>query len=217
MATTSLWRVKGDLGRVIDYAGNELKTSNPDYIKTQDTESESERWLTDVIKYAVQDHKTTCSDENNEVMKKFVSGINCTPDTARAEMMATKRQFTKTGGIIAYHGYLSFAPGEATPEIAHKIGVKLATQLWGSRHEVIVTTHLDKINHLHCHFVINTVSFVDGKKFHRTKKDYYEMQKASDALCREYGLSVIENPKRGKSKHYSEWNAERNGQPTYRS
>jgi hypothetical protein len=94
--------------------------------------------------------------------------------------------------------------------------VKLAQTLWGDKYQVLVATHLDKANHLHNHFVINTVSHIDGIKFHRTEKDYYEMQKASDALCREYGLSVIEEPRRGKSKHYAEWQAERNGHPTWR-
>ena len=36
-------------------------------------------------------------------------------------------------------------------------------------------------------------------------------------MCREYGLSVIENPQRGKSKHYGEWRAEQEGRPTYLS
>ena len=117
---------------------------------------------------------------------------------------------------MAYHGYQSFAPGEATPEIAHEIGIRLAQQLWGEKYQVIVATHLDKANHLHNHFVVNTVSFVDGIKYHRTEKDYYEMQKASDALCREYGLSVIENPQRGKSKQYGEWRAEQEDRPTWR-
>ena len=34
---------------------------------------------------------------------------------------------------------------------------------------------------------VNTVSFVDGIKYHRTAKDYYDMQRESDRLCREYG------------------------------
>lgn len=79
-----------------------------------------------------------------------------------------------------------------------------------------MATHLDKENHLHNHFVLNTVSFVDGIKYHRTKKDYHDMQETSDALCREYGLSVIEHPQRGKSKHYGEWRAEQEQRPTWR-
>ncbi|MFQ6964064.1 MAG: relaxase/mobilization nuclease domain-containing protein [Oscillospiraceae bacterium] len=77
--------------------------------------------------------------------------------------------------------------------------MKLAARLWGDRYQVIVATHLDKENHLHNHFVLNTVSFADGIKYHRTKKDYHEMQTVSDELCREYGLSVIEHPQHGQS------------------
>ena len=149
-------------------------------------------------------------------MQQFVSGVNCHPATAREEMIAVKKRFGKEDGTVAYHGYQSFAPGEATPELAHEIGVKLAHQLWGDKYQVIVATHLDKDSHLHNHFVVNTVSFLDGIKYHRTEKDYYEMQRASDALCREYGLSVIEEPQHGKSKQYGEWRAEQEGRPTWR-
>ena len=138
------------------------------------------------------------------------------PATARAEMLSVKKRFGKEDGTIAYHGYQSFAPGEATPEIAHKIGVELAQSLWGDRYQVVVATHLDKANHLHSHFVLNTVSFVDGIKYHRTAKDYHDLQAVSDALCREYGLSVIENPQPGKGKHYGEWRAEQEQRPTWR-
>jgi hypothetical protein len=118
---------------------------------------------------------------------------------------------------VAYHGYQSFAPGEATPDMAHEIGVNLATRLWGDRYQVVVATHLDKSNHLHNHFVLNNVSMTDGKKYYRSEHDYWLMQQESDKLCREYGLSVIEDTRRGKSKQYGEWKAEREGKPTYRS
>ena len=150
------------------------------------------------------------------VVHRFVSGINCSPATARDEMLAVKKRFGKENGTVAYHGYQSFAPGEVTPETAHEIGMKLAARLWGDRYQVIVATHLDKENHLHNHFVLNTVSFVDGIKYHRTKKDYHDMQTVSDELCREYRLSVIENPQYGKAKQYGEWRAEQEQRPTWR-
>ena len=81
---------------------------------------------------------------------------------------------------------------------------------------MIVATHLDKENHLHNHFVVNTVSFADGIKYHRTRKDYYEMQTVSDELCREYGLSVIAHPQQGRGKQYGEWRAEQEQRPTWR-
>lgn len=218
MATTSIWAVKGWLGQVVIYAENPEKTANPAcYEKEGMTAAQAQaQGLSDVIDYAAQSHKTGLTDEHTEIMRHFVTGINCQPETARDEMMATKKHYGKNEGVVAYHGYQSFATGEATPEMAHEIGVRLAQRLWGDRYQVIVATHLDKANHLHNHFVLNNVSMVDGRKYYRSNQDYYNMQKESDSLCREYGLSVIENPKPGKSKHYGEWKAEQDGKQTWR-
>jgi hypothetical protein len=217
MAITSIWSVKGWLGKVVIYAENPDKTENPDYFEKQGMTAEQTQGLSDVIDYAAQTRKTQLTDENTKILRNYVTGVNCQPETARDEMMAAKKKFGKEDGVVAYHGIQSFAPGEATPDMAHEIGVKLARQLWGDKYQVIVATHLDKTNHLHSHFIVNTVSWVDGIRYHRTEKDYYDMQIESDKLCLEYGLSVIENPKRGKSKHYGELRAEKEGRPTYRN
>lgn len=216
MAVTSIWRVNGWLGKVVVYVENPEKTANPEFYDNGDMTERECQGLDDVIAYAVNSRKTEQHKENSDVLERFVSGVNCHPATARAEMLSVKKRFGKEDGTIAYHGYQSFAPGEAAPEIAHQIGVELAQRLWGERYQVVVATHLDKSNHLHSHFVLNTVSFVDGIKYHRTAKDYHEMQAVSDDLCREYGLSVIENPQPGKSKHYGEWRAEQEQRPTWR-
>lgn len=216
MAVTSIWRVNGWLGKVVVYVENPEKTSNPEFYENGDMTERECQGLDDVIAYAVNSRKTEHHKEDSDVLKCFVSGVNCHPATARAEMLSVKKRFGKEDGTIAYHGYQSFAPGEATPDMAHKIGVELAQRLWGDRYQVVVATHLDKANHLHNHFVLNTVSFVDGIKYHRTAKDYYEMQTISDDLCLEYGLSVIENPQLGKGKHYGEWRAEQEQRPTWR-
>ena len=218
MATTSIWRVNGWLGKVLIYIENPDKTENPDFFEKQDMDGKEAQGLADVIEYAVQQQKTAQAVERDAetVMRQFVSGVNCSPSTARDEMIAVKKRFGKEDGTVAYHGYQSFAPGEATPELAHEIGLALAKKLWGEKYQVLVATHLDRENHLHNHFVVNTVSFVDGIKYHRTEQDYFDMQRESDRLCREYGLSVIENPQRGKSKHYGEWRAEQEQRPTWR-
>jgi hypothetical protein len=220
MAITSIWSVKGWLGKVLIYTENPDKTENPAYYEKQGMTAMQAQGLVDVIGYAVQTQKTQITDESAEALRHYVTGVNCSPDTARDEMMAAKAKFDKTGGVVCYHGVQSFSPEDLqaglTPDMAHEIGVKLAQRLWGDKHQVVVATHLDKANHLHSHFVVNTVSWVDGIRYHRTEQDYYRMQTESDRLCREYGLSVIDEPKRGKSKHYGEWKAERDGKPTYR-
>ena len=112
------------------------------------------------------------------------------PDTSYQEMINVKKQFFKTDGIQCFHAVQSFVKGEITPEQAHEVGMKLAEELWGDKFQVIVTTHLNADN-LHNHFILNSVSFLDGKKFCNTKKDYAIMRKTSDRLCEEYGLNVL--------------------------
>lgn len=200
MAVTKIWDVKNRLDHVINYVNNPEKTETTETDQTSDLDA--------VLAYAANPSKTehTC----------YVTGLNCEPETAVEEMRATKQQYFKTDGIIAFHACQSFAPGEVTPETAHAMGVKLAEKLWGDRFEVIIATHLDRA-HLHNHFVINSVSFKDGRRYYDNKATYRLMQETSDALCREFGLSVIEHPERGNSMHYSEWQAAKEGRPTWRS
>lgn len=200
MATTRIWSISGRLDYVINYVQNPEKTDSSKYYT--DTELQA---LQDVIDYTENPSKTE--------ERLYVTGINVSPDIARDQMVMTKQQYGKMDKILAYHGYQSFLPGEVTPDQAHQIGIELARRLWGDRFQVLVTTHLDK-DHLHNHFCLNSVSFTDGYKFRGGSKAYWIMRAESDKICAEYGLSVIENP--GKGKSYAEWKAEQEGRPTIR-
>ena len=227
MAVTSIWSIKGWIGKVINYAENPDKTKENKEGQIAENQSQSTQGLEDVITYAVNAKKTRLTHsesmetelvgELEELMEQYVSGVNCAPTTAREEMIAVKKRFGKEGGIVAFHGYQSFAPGECTPAMAHEIGKKLAEELWGSQYQVLIATHLDKANHLHNHFVVNSVSLLDGKRYHRTNQDYRDMRMVSDRLCKEYQLSVVQQPEQGKGKHYAQWQAEQEGKPSYHS
>lgn len=183
MATTSLWKVENRIDKVIKYTTNIEKVKNKDY------ESDLYKSLHNTIEYAKSDFKTE--------KQFFVTGVNCNAETALQEMILTKKHFGKEKGILAFHGFQSFAEGEVTAEQAHEIGVKLAEELWGDKYEVLVSTHLNT-KHYHNHFVLNSVSFVDGKKYRNTIENYALMRAISDDLCREYGLSVLEEKVCGK-------------------
>lgn len=210
MAYTSIWRVRGRLGKSLVYIEDPEKTNNPQFYNNGAAERSREN-LNDVIAYGVNQSKTSRFDENTELLHQFVSGINCYPTTARTEMMAVKKKYGKEDGTIAYHGIQSFAPNEASPQLVHEIGLKLAQRLWGEDYQVVVATHLDKEHHLHNHFLVNTVSFRGGRKYHRTKDDYREMRRVSDELCREYGLSVIDQNVLKKRMHYGDYRAAQQG------
>ena len=196
MAVTAIWDIKGRIDRVIGYVMNPQKTQM-DLLHS----------VEDVLNYATDDSKTE--------QMQYVTGINCEAENAVTEFRFTKMQWEKCDGIVAFHAYQSFRPGEVDPETAHKIGVALARELWGDRFEVVVATHLNT-EHCHNHIVINSVSFKDGMRYNDCKESYRKLREASDRLCKEYQLSVIRNPS-SKGKHYAQWSAEKNGKPTYRS
>ena len=174
-----------------------------DYVKNPEkTEGMSKESLKDLVQYVGRPGAT----EKGEL----VTGLWCDPEKALEQMMSVKMRWGKEGGTIAYHGYQSFAEGEVTPKLAHEIGVELAERLWGDRYQVLIATHTDKQSHIHNHFVINTVSFIDGKKFRRTPQDYDAMRTESDKLCSEKLLSVIKEPK-SKGVGYREWKEAKEG------
>ena len=175
MATTGSWPVKGSLKKVLDYADNPDKTTDRKYLDDD---------LAQVLRYAQNDEKTD--------RRMYISGINCSADHAYEDMMATKHRFGKLGGNVAYHGYQSFKTGEVTPEQAHQIGIETARRMWGDEYEILVTTHLNT-DCVHNHIVVNSVSFRTGKKFENHVKDHYRLREISDAICRGYCLSVLED------------------------
>ena len=210
MAVTGFWPVYKNLKATLDYADNPDKTTAPEYLDDD---------LYAALRYAENDDKTD--------RKMFVGGINCSAQNAYAEMIAIQRRFGMKGKVVAYHGIQSFKSGEVTPEEAFEIGKETARRMWGCgspvetsdcnsnqkhrpsrqarpRYQVLVTVHLNTDN-VHCHFVVNPVSFKDGAKFKNKIGDHKELRKISDEICRERGLSVLENSEfysKGKKKEY---------------
>ena len=166
------------------------------------------------IGYVLNPEKTTMQEDSVEY--SFESVLNCiSPQSAYQEMMETKNRWGKKDGVQGYHLIQSFLPGEVTPEETHQLGVLLARQLFENRFEVVIGTHLDKA-HLHNHIIVNSVSFVDGKKYHSSPSSYYNtIRAAADQLCQQRDLFVITPKKKGRS--YVEWQAEQKGKQTIRS
>ena len=129
----------------------------------------------------------------------LVSSINCSVQTAYEEMSLTKKFFHKENKTLGYHIIQSFKGNEVTPEKANKIGQELARELWGDKYQVIICTHINKEN-VHNHMILNSVSFVDGKKYHNSNEEIALMRDTSDRLCLKYGLSIVETEKAKQEK-----------------
>ena len=144
--------------------------------------------------------------------RKLVSGVNCVAQSAYNEMMNTKLRYKKADGRMYYHLLQSFHPDEQlTPETAHEIALRFAEENFKG-YEVLVATHVDR-NHIHSHFVINSVNAESGYKYHSDNKEIERLRNTSDKLCIEYGLSVIEsNTSKVKGMSAREYRAADKGQ-----
>ena len=170
MATTKLWAVRNNLKRVQEYALDRDKMTD----------------LKSVLDYAKNSDKTE--------HQYYMTGINCSADTAYQEFSDTKAYYGKEGGLLAYHGYMSFRPGECTADEAMKIGTEFAKRMWGDKYQVVVSVHLNT-ECLHCHFVVNSVSFKDGTKLRDNEKNWNYFKHTADDICRQYGKSTVEGLK----------------------
>jgi len=147
-----------------------------------------------VINYCMQEYKTYDSKSK----RKLVSGVNCDGANAFREFMATKKIYGKDNGFFFYHYVQSFSPKEKiTPEQAHEIALEFAEKAW-SGHEVLVATHCDR-EHIHSHFVINSVGFESGKKLRQSPSTLKQLRKLSDEICIAHGFSVLQPYQGGKN------------------
>ena len=140
-----------------------------------------------ILNYVMKEEKTE---------KKLLSCLNCTPDMVQEQMEFTKRLWGKNGGRTYKHFVQSFAPEEnIDPVQAHQIACQLvASRPEWQDFEVLIATHEDK-KHIHTHFVVNSVSCVDGHKIQQSKAELQAMKDYSDQLCAKYGLHITEKGK----------------------
>jgi len=164
--------------------------------------------MKNVLNYVSRKEKTVSED------KRFVTGVNCSPETALDEMTATKNLYHKPDGRLYYHLVQSFPSGyEIEPELAHKIAVELAEKAF-NKYEVVVATHIDR-EHIHSHLVMNSVSFEDGRKYHSNKESVEQLMKLSDEICQRYGVHVLDAPKKKMNKDFlsdSEYRSAKRGE-----
>ena len=128
---------------------------------------------------------------------KYISSYECDPKTADEEFLLTKRQYQHITGrqqkndIIAYQIRQSFKPGEITPEEANQVGYETAMRWTKGKHAFIVATHIDRA-HIHNHIIYNSTSLDCTRKFKNFFLSGLAVQRLSDMVCVEHGLSVIE-------------------------
>lgn len=131
---------------------------------------------------------------------QLVSSYECDPKLVEEDFALAKREYLQKtgrqyhGDVIAYQIRQAFKPGEITPQEANRIGYETAMRWTKGNHAFIVATHIDK-EHIHNHIIYNSTNLSCDRKYRDFIRSGKALQKLSDQVCLENGLSVIE-PKR---------------------
>ena len=151
------------------------------------------------IDYCLQKFKTVDALTG----KRYVSGINCNGVNAYTEFMTTKFANSANNGRYFYQYVQSFSPKDNVDyDKAHKIALEFAEKAWQG-HEVLVTTHCDR-NHIHTHFIINSVSFETGKKLRQNPNTLKSLRKLNDEICAKYDVTPLKPYTKTKEKRLSD-------------
>ena len=150
-------------------------------------------------------------EKEGKTVEELKEGINCTTDNVEREFNIVKQLHNNTTGKQYYHFTQAFSPEDnITPEKAHQLGKEwIERNIQG--HQVYMVTHIDK-NHIHNHFVINSVNMDNGLKLQISPSKLLEMKKDSNCICDREKLSKINlEPNKGISKTDSEYRLEKKG------
>lgn len=145
--------------------------------------------LKNIIDYVSKEFKQ--SQDTNAIR-----GINVAdnPDIAKTQMLYTKKEFGKEEGRQYQHYVLSFsADDELTPQEAINYAERHAKECFGDRFEVFLAAHQNSNGgKLHVHYIVNSVSFLDGLKIQTSKEDYENFKNLNDQIAKEHGLKIID-------------------------
>lgn len=139
------------------------------------------------------------------------------PDEAEKDFLNVRNSIgTGRGKTLAQHMIISFKPDEITPEKAFEFGNELCCRLLKDQYQYMLAVHTDK-KHIHCHIIFNNINMENGKTFsyledRGKKKSWKALRKISDEICKENGLSVVQDPDKNKGKSWYEWDKNRQGQ-----
>lgn len=147
------------------------------------------------MEYTKREEKTMWQGQS------LISGFNCRPESVYNDFLNTKLLYHKDDKALFFHMVQSHPKGaDVNPITAHAAAMELAKYFEGR--EVLVCTHTDR-NHVHSHFIINSVSLEDGRKLHVSEPQLVELRQHNDMVCEMFGLPVFQQGQKKKTKSMS--------------
>ena len=158
----------------------------------------------------LQERTDYASNPEKTEKGELVTAYECDPMTVDEEFLLSKRQYQhitarhQKNDVIAYQIRQSFRPGEISPEEANCVGFETAKRFTKGKHAFIVATHTDRA-HIHNHIIFNSTTLDCKRKFVDFHLSGLALQRVSDIVCVEQGLSIIEKKPYGERTRRDEY------------
>lgn len=140
-------------------------------------------------------------DKGVYTFRTISSFLNCSKNNTYQNWERVREEMNPQNGKrgnLQYCIVQNFGNEYVDPLVANEIGVKFAHEFLQD-YQCVVSTHVNT-GLIHNHIEFNATSYVNGKKFNDKLSTIYEIRKISDRLCREYGLSVMEETTSDKAR-----------------
>ena len=158
-------------------------------------------------------------DPDKTVNGLYVSSYLCRTNSRGAAEDFTHIRKNGTGRteVLAQHIIQSFKPGEITPEKALEIGEELCDRFLKGEYQYVLAVHTDH-EHIHCHIILNNINLCTNRSFEteenqgrKSERAWAKLRNISDEICRENGLSVIEEPQKNTGISHFERDMQKEG------
>ena len=209
----------GQSGPKFAFAGKEGRSLATSYLQKRHIDAGSS--ILQSMKKSIDYGKNLYKTRGGELITTYM----CDPETADVEFLLSKAKYKAITGreqkrdadVLLYQMRQSFPPGEVDAETALKLAYDFALRWTKGKHAFIVMSHIDR-PHSHTHVYYNSTSLDCTRKFRDFWGSARAVQRLSDRICLENGLSIVTDRKpksKGKYKHYGEWLGD-NRQPSFK-
>ena len=136
--------------------------------------------LRDVINYITPGY---------QLPDNMICADGVTKNCAALEMELVSRAYWKHSNCRLRHWVVSFSEEDnVTLEEVRQIADRSAA-FYKSRYQIIYAIHTDTDN-IHVHFVMNRISYRDGKAYSGKYSDFYDYRNHLSKLCGRYGVKL---------------------------
>lgn len=160
--------------------------------------------LWNAIRYILDPNKT-----DNSRLAGGNSGKK--PKEVLDNFLETKEAFQKPDGRQGYHFVISFAPGETDEATTYEVIREFCEEYLGDDYDYVFAVHNDTA-HKHGHIIFNSVSRIDGHKYHYKKGDWEKfIQPITDRICAKHNLAPLTFATERVGTSYASWAAAKEG------